>query len=279
MVIILRRLNVLMYKMIAIDMDGTLLKEDKSVSEITKEAIERARKKGVKVVITTGRPVEGITRYLKELNLVGEEDYVISFNGCLIQKARSGKVIYKSILKGSDLTYLYEIGKKLNVNMHAFSNLGCITPKLSKYTEFEVKANDMPANIVDFSAIKPDEEIDKVMMVDEPEILEEAIKKLPKEVYDKYTVVKSTPFFLEFLNRNSNKGEGVKVLAKYLGIDLKEVICIGDAGNDLHMIKFAGLGVAMGNAFEEIKKAADYITSTNEEDGVAEVIEKFILAC
>lgn len=279
MVIILRRKDVFMYKLIAIDMDGTLLREDKSVSEATKKAIERARKKGVKVVITSGRPIAGITRYLKELNLTQEEDYVISFNGGLIQKAKTKEALYKSVLKGSDLSYLYKISKQVKVNMHAFSKLGCIAPKLSKYTELEGAMCNIPVNIVDFSAIKGDEDIEKVMFVDEPEILDEAIKKIPKEVYDKYTVVKSEPYFLEFLNRNCNKGEGVKALAKYLGIDQKEVICIGDAGNDLHMIKFAGLGVAMGNAFEEIKKAADYVTSTNEEDGVAEVIEKFILAC
>lgn len=267
-----------MYKLIAVDMDGTLLKEDKSVSEATKRAIERAKKKGVKVVITSGRPIAGLTRYLKELNLAGDDDYVISFNGCLIQKAKTREILYKSILKGSDLSYLYKISKQLQVNIHAFSKLQCITPKNSKYTEVEVGINDIPINIVDFSTIKPDEDIEKVMMVDGPEILDEAIKKLPKEVYDRYTVVKSAPYFLEFLNKNSNKGEGVKALAKYLGIDQREVICIGDEENDLHMIKFAGLGVAMGNAIEEVKRAADYITSTNEENGVAEIIEKFILA-
>lgn len=267
-----------MYKLIAIDMDGTLLKEDKTVSDITKKAIERARKKGVKVVLASGRPIEGITKYLQELNLVDKEDYVLSFNGCLIQNTETREVISKNILKGSDLNYLYSISKELGVNIHAFSKLGCITPKISRYTEVEGAINGIPIHIVDFNKITPKEDIYKVMMIDEPEVLDEAVKKFPGEVYDRYTVVKSTPYFLEFLNKNSNKGEGVKSLTKYLGIKQQEVICVGDAGNDLHMIKFAGLGVAMGNAFEEIKEAADYITSTNEDDGVAQVIEKFILA-
>lgn len=87
----------------------------------------------------------------------------------------------------------------------------------------------------------------------------------------------STPFFLEFLNKNVNKGLGLQLLAKHLGIKRKEIIAIGDAENDRHMIEYAGLGIAMGNAFESIKEIADYITDSNDEDGVAKAIEKFVL--
>lgn len=267
-----------MYKLIAIDMDGTLLKNDKTISNITKKAIQEATKKGVKVVLASGRPIEGLSRYLKELNLVKDDDYVLSFNGSMLQEAKTNKVIFRNVLKGKDLLHLYRISKDIGVNIHAFSKKGCITPKMSRYTELEGSINDIPVDIIDFNKIDEDEDIIKIMMIDEPEILEEAIKKIPKFVYDKYTVVRSAPYFLEFLNKSCNKGEGVKALADYLGIKSREVICIGDAGNDIHMIKFAGLGVAMGNAFEEVKKIADYITLTNENDGVAKVIEEFILA-
>lgn len=267
-----------MYKLIAVDMDGTLLKEDKTVSDITKKSINRALKRGVKVVLASGRPIEGIEKYLEELNLTGKDDYVLSFNGAIIQNTNTRKIVEKNILKGSDLLELYKIGTKLGVNMHAFSAEGCITPKMSKFTEIEGIINKIPIKIVDFSKMNPDEDIFKVMMIDAPETLENAIRKLPKELYDKYTIVRSAPYFLEFLNKKGNKGEGIKLLAKFLGIKREEVICIGDAGNDLHMIEFAGLGVAMGNAFEEIKEAADYVTLSNEEDGVAHIIQKFILA-
>ncbi|QAA34793.1 sugar-phosphatase [Clostridium manihotivorum] len=267
-----------MYKLIAIDMDGTLLKEDKTISDMTKKAIRSAKKRGVKVVIASGRPVQGLTRYLEELELIAENEYVLSFNGALIQNTKTKEVIGKTVLKGSDLRYLYNLSKELGLNIHAFTDNGCITPKMSKYTEVEATINGIEVGIVDFNEVSVDEDIAKVMMVDEPEILEAAIEKLPKEVYEKYTVVRSAPYFLEFLNKESNKGEGVRALAEHLGIKQEEVICVGDAGNDLHMIEFAGLGVAMGNAFDEVKQVANYVTSTNEEDGVAEVIEKFILA-
>jgi hypothetical protein len=100
---------------------------------------------------------------------------------------------------------------------------------------------------------------------------------LPKELYEKYTIVRSAPYFLEFLNKKSNKGEAVKALANHLGIKQEEVMCIGDAPNDLHMIAYAGLGVAMENAFDEVKEVANFITSSNDESGVAKAIEKFVL--
>lgn len=266
------------YKLIAIDMDGTLLKHDKTVSERNKEAIKAAREKGVTVVIATGRPIDGITRYLEELDMFTDNDYVLSYNGGLVLKTKSREVICKIGLKGSDLHYLYDLSKKLGVNIHAFSETkGLITPKNSKYTEVEANINNINIIIDDYTDIEDDHSIIKIMMIDEPEVLEEAMKNLPEEVYDKYTVVRSAPHFLEFLNKDVNKGVGVEMLAKHMGITLDQVITMGDAGNDLHMIECAGMGVAMGNAVDEIKEIAQYITDTNENDGVAKAIEHLVL--
>ncbi len=267
-----------MYKLVAIDMDGTLLKEDKTISERTKKAIQSAREKGVTVVLATGRPIEGVSRYLEELNMYTEHDYVLSYNGALIQKTKSKEAVAKVALKGEDLHYLRKLSDELGVNIHAFSEKrGLITPKNSKYTEVEAEINNIEIHEMNIDNIPDDEVMIKIMMIDEPEILGEAMEKLPKEVYEKYTVVRSAPFFLEFLNKSVNKGVGVELLAKHLGVKQEEVITFGDAGNDLHMIEYAGLGVAMGNAFDEVKEAANYITDTNENDGVAKAIEKFIL--
>ena len=140
-----------------------------------------------------------------------------------------------------------------------------------------VPSNAAKINIEDFNKLEKDHSIIKIMMIDEEEVLQKAIDNLPKEVYDKYTVVRSAPYFLEFLNKEVNKGVGVEMLAKHMGITLDQVITMGDAGNDLHMIECAGMGVAMGNAFEEIKEVANYITDTNENDGVAKAIEHLVL--
>lgn len=266
-----------MYKLVAIDMDGTLLRNDKSLSKETKEVIKEARKKGVKVVLATGRPVDGVKRYLEELDLWHDNEYVLTFNGAIIKEIGQDKVICRDTLKGEDLLELYEISKNVGLNIHAFSKDGCITPVMNEYTELEGKINGINVYETSYDDVDPEEEIIKIMMIDKPEVLEEGIKKLPKEVYEKYTVVRSAPYFLEFLSKTCNKGEGVKSLAESLGIKREEVIAIGDAGNDIHMIEYAGLGVAMENAFDEVKKKANFITKSNEENGVAWVFEKFIL--
>lgn len=267
-----------MYKLIALDMDGTLLREDKTISERTKKAIKAAQEKGVYVVLATGRPVDGVTQCLEELDMLGEDDYALSYNGGLVVKTKSREVISKIALTGSDLHYLHNLSNELGVNIHAFSEIhGLITPKNSKYTEVEANINNIKIGINDFSNIEDDHSIIKVMMIDEPEVLQKAIDSLPKEVYDKYTVVRSTPYFLEFLNKKVNKGTGLELLAKHLGIKQEEVMSFGDAGNDLDMIVYAGMGVAMDNAFPEVKEAANYITDSNENDGVAKAIEKFVL--
>lgn len=267
-----------MYKLVAIDMDGTLLQKDHTISARTKKAIQKARQQDVKIVLASGRPLEGMQAYLEELDITSSDDYVLSYNGAVVQNIKTKEVIKRKVLKGKDLHYLYGLSQELGVNIHAFSKDGCITPKMSTYSKLEGTMSEIPVHIIDYSTISNDEEIIKIMMVDEPEILVHAIKNLPKEIYEKYTVVQSAPYFLEFLNKKANKGEGIRVLTEYLGIKAEEVMCIGDAGNDIHMIEFAGLGVAMGNAFEEVKKVADYITKSNNEDGVAKAIEKFIVA-
>lgn len=265
-----------MYKLIAIDMDGTLLNKDEMISERNKYAIERVRNKGIKVVIASGRPIHGLEAYLKELKLVSDEDYVMSYNGGMIQKVETKEVLVKNVLRGQDLHDLYKVAKQLNVNIHAFSDRGCITPKINTYSELEGRMNGIPVYEINYDEVKVDEEIIKVMFIDDEEIIDRVIKDLPEELYKKYNIVRSMPFFLEFLSKESGKGQGIKRLINHLGIRKEEVICIGDAGNDIDMLKFAGVGIAMGNALEEVKQIADYVTKSNQEDGVAYAIEKFV---
>ena len=267
-----------MYKLIALDMDGTLLNDDKVVSEKNKEALKKAKELGVYVVLASGRPIDGLLKFLEELNLLGEDDYVLSYNGCLVQKTKTREAVCDVTLKGRDLKYLKKLADEAGLNIHAFSKeKGLITPKENKYTTYEAHHNGIDFHIDDFSGIKDDEDIIKVMMIDEPEILDEGMKKLPSEVYEKYSVAKSAPFFLEFFNKEASKGIGVKLLADHLGIKREEIIAVGDEMNDYSMIEYAGLGVAMGNACEKIKEIANYVTDTNDNDGVAKVVEEFII--
>lgn len=267
-----------MYQLIAIDMDGTLLNETKEISERNKEAIRRAKEMGRHVVIATGRPLVGIRKYLEELEMNGDGDYVIAFNGALVQEAKSGRVIAKITLSWQDYQDLYPVSQALGVHIQALSEHHVMTPVANPYTDVEANINDIETEIIAVSEVDPSMTIVKVMFVDEPEKLDAAVQNLPEWVKEKYTIVRSSDIFLEFLDKRVNKGTGVEALANELGVAQEKVICVGDAGNDIAMISFAGLGVAMANAFDEVKEIADVITKSNEEDGVAHIIETYMLS-
>lgn len=267
-----------MYKIIALDLDGTLLNSKHKISAYTKEVISLAKAQGIKVVLASGRPLAGMQPLLDELGIDGNDDYVCHFNGAIVEKVGSGKVVNSKIVDGAAAKKVAKIAKELGVNVHAFSQeFGLITPAISTYTELEANINGIEIHLMDFDLLEDDHPITKVMMIDEGEQLSAAIDKLPKSLYDEFMIVRSAPWFLEFLNPECNKGVGIKMIADYLNVPAEQVICIGDAENDHHMLKYAGLGIAMANATEETKAIADYITLSNDEDGVAHAIKKFAL--
>lgn len=267
-----------MYKLIALDIDGTLLNSDKKISNENKAAIAAARAKGVHVVLVSGRPTSGMLGSLKELDMMSDDDYVLSFNASVVQRVKSKTIIRSQILTGKEAKQLAKLAQQLNVHIHAFSHTkGLITPALNDQTNKESKINGEPITVMDFDALADDDVIFKVMLVHHEAQLTAAIKQLPAALYEQFTIVQSAPYFLEFLNKQSNKGIGVKALADHLSIPAEQVICMGDAGNDYHMIQYAGLGVAMGNATDDIKAIANHITVSNDEHGVARVIEEFVL--
>ncbi|ENM5748446.1 Cof-type HAD-IIB family hydrolase [Vibrio mimicus] len=269
-----------MYKLIALDMDGTLLNSQKQISPRTKQAIANARQQGIQVVLASGRPIDGMRSKLEELNLTGHNDYVLYYNGSMVANVGSGQIIHQQIIDGKAAKRVARLAQEWGLNAHAFSQIhGLITPKTSQYTEVEATLNGLTITEMDFEQLADDHPIIKAMIVGEPDKLSHAISQLPEQWRKEFTVVQSAPFFLEFLNTGSNKGVGVKAIAEHLGIQANEVICMGDAENDHHMLEYAGLGIAMANAMEETKRIADHITLSNDQDGVAVAIEHFALGC
>lgn len=266
------------YKLIALDMDGTLLNSQKHISDRTFQAIAQAKAKGIKVVLASGRPVEGMRPYLKQLSLNSNADYVAHYNGSIVENAATGEVLYQHIMDGKSAKQIAQLATNLGVYTHAFSQqLGLITPKHNPYTELEAKINGLDLTEMDFSILSDDHPIIKTMMVADAELLTQAITQLPAHLHQTYTVVQSAPYFLEFLNPKSNKGAAIQAIATYFNIAPQEVIAMGDAENDHHMLEYAGLGIAMGNAMPQTKAIADHITLSNDEDGVAAAIEHFVL--
>ncbi|EFI83985.1 Phosphatase YidA [Listeria grayi] len=269
----------IVYKLVAIDIDGTLLNDAHEITTEVKQAIRKAKAMGVKVVLCTGRPLVGVAQYLSDLELREEGDYVITFNGALIQDTFTKEVISHLTLTKEDLEEIYQTSKDINLHMHFFDDKFIYTPNrhVGKYTIVEAYLTNSQLLIEDIENIPEDFLMSKAMFIDEGPTLEAGIAKLSDEFREKYNLVRSASFYLEVLNKQASKGNAVKLLAETLGIKQSEVIAIGDHENDTTMIEYAGLGVAMGNAIPAIKELANHVTTTNNESGVAKVFEDFIL--
>ncbi len=266
-----------MIRLCTIDLDGTLFDKEKNISYENRKAIQEAKKNGCKIVIASGRPLEGVSPVLQTLNLTSDDDYVICYNGAKILNSKTKQVISSSYITGKDVKLLYQESLRLGTFIHAFqSDETLITTMHNPYTDVEVKINHIQDNIVDFTQIKDSDTFIKCMLVGDDETITSAIKRLNPELKDKYCVVRSSKIFLEFLNPETNKGMALEKLASYLGIGMAETMAIGDAGNDFEMIKRAEIGVAMANSFPEILKIADSITASNEASGVAEALNSYV---
>lgn len=267
-----------MFKLIALDMDGTLLKGDNTISQETKKAINLAKEKGIKIVITTGRPLQGVMNYLEDLGLINDDEYVITYNGSSVYNTKTLEPIVRNGITGKDFKDIYKLSKSLGVEFHGFTNECCIAPQKNKYTEAEILHNNIDVKIIDIeNDINHTDFIIKAMILDEKEKLDEAVNKISKEYFEKYNSLRTASFIFEFMNKNCSKSSALKALCNHLGISKNEVIAFGDGDNDIDMLQFAGIGVAMGNASQYVKSKADYVTLSNEEDGIADALYKKIL--
>ncbi|MBO0470040.1 Cof-type HAD-IIB family hydrolase [Enterococcus sp. DIV0242_7C1] len=268
-----------MIKLVAIDLDGTLLDSKKEISSRNKAVLAQAKAAGVKVVLCTGRPLAAIEGYLETLDLRDNGDYSITFNGGLVQKNDTGEIIEKNPMPLEDIHVLHGLAETLNVPLDILSDGIVLQLPVSKeYTSLYSQLNNLltfePVELVDLTAERI---YNKAVVAIDEDYLDEQIKKIPSEFYDKYEVIKTRSNLLEFMPKGITKAYGISLLAKDLAIEQEEIMTIGDEENDLPMIEYAGLGVAMENAVPRVKELADVITDTNDNDGVAKAIEKFVL--
>ena len=271
-----------MYKLVATDMDGTLLNSHGELSEENIKALRQAIDKGVKIVFTTGRGIRAITKFINALGFNEREEYVITNNGVSLYNSKTLECLKVNALKGQDLKFLCELGLEFGAKIHVYDypSEGCVILEENEFAAFERKHIGMPVFIEpDFclNIIKDNRQAFKVLYLGSEELLDDIQNKIPKYIYEKFAVVRSLPIVLEIFNKDCNKGNAVRDLGKMLNISKDEIIAIGDQQNDFEMIKFAGMGVAMGNAIGILKEVANYITDTNDNNGVAKVINKFVL--
>lgn len=267
------------YRLLALDLDGTLTNSRKEITPPTLKALIDIQEKGVKVVLASGRPVYGIIPLAEQLHLADYGSYLLGFNGGRIIDCRTKQAVYNQTLPDNIVMTLFHMVKQYpGLDIITYTDdriLSGINP--NKYTELESRINHMPViEMVDFTINVP-EHPNKFLVTGEPEIIARCKDELTAYYHTKLSIYCSDPFFLEIMPRGIDKGNSLSQLLKTTGISAEQMICCGDGYNDITMIELAGLGVAMENAQPIVKSLADYITKSNDEDGVLHVINKFLL--
>lgn len=274
-----------MIKLIGIDLDQTLLNDDRLIGSDDKITLSNISKKNVKIVFASGRPyTKTINSFYSDINVF--DGYYLAFNGEAIYNIKTNELVKSNLLTKSDLEYIYPIIKAIikdyeKISLYLYHDEKyldyttiCYTDYENKYTHIEDRNNYTIVKVV------PDltkyYDAHKFMIAGEPSIMNEIYNKIPDEVKRKYTVVTSMPCFIEILKKGNSKYNSLLDVAKIYNITSDEIMAIGDSMNDYEMIKNSKIGIAMGNSRKEIKEISDYITKSNNECGVSVAINEYI---
>ena len=263
--------------MFAADLDGTLLGRKSKVSERTVETINKLKKAGIFIVIASGRSKEEIMSLVSDFQLdMYDKAYLLPYNGALTIKADNMDIIKRTTLSNNDLSCIIGAIHDAGMFCHLYPETGLMVS--DGLTEAQILGKEAMDGFTTIS--KNLENIPawayKILVFDSKEKLDILRNGLPSEIKEKYGVFKSAPFLLEFSNKIATKGSAMKDLADSLGIDQDQIIAFGDEENDISLLNEAGLGVAMANATDIVKKQADLIAPSNEEDGVSRILEAIL---
>ncbi|GAA3636781.1 Cof-type HAD-IIB family hydrolase [Lactobacillus hamsteri] len=265
-------------KMIAVDLDGTLLNSHHQIDEKTVIALQKANKLGIKVVPASGRPLPGVLPYLEKLKISGQDNYAIVFNGALVQNL-TGKTIINHNMNYDDLKYLLDVQKLSKSNLHFMCEKFYYTldHDFSLTMSRVSYLSGMPFKVREFDQIATDFTFLKGEYTGTKKEMDLLGRKLSNQFKQDYNVARSDREIWEINKKSASKGNAIHELAQKLNIDDQEVIIFGDQGNDLSMFSRPDfLKVAMGNAIDEIKEKANFVTADNDHNGIAEALDKFV---
>ena len=265
------------YKVLVLDLDGTLTNSKKKITDYTKKILLNLQKKGVHIVLASGRPEYGIWPIAKELELEKYGGYILAFNGGKIVECSTKKTIFERTIEYSYVQEIYEQVKDKKVALLTYENDSLITetPK-DFYVEKESFINKMKIKGVEDFIQYISFPITKCLITGDGTYLERLEKKLQEYFKDELSIYRSEPFFLEIMPQHIDKAYSLQKLLNSIGLTAEQMICCGDGYNDVSMIEYAGLGVAMENAQSIVKDSADFITRSNDEDGILHVIQTFM---
>ena len=262
--------------MLVLDMDDTLLTDDHKISDENKEMLFKAQQLGVYVVLASGRPTLAMTAFAKELKLDVNNSFMLSFNGAVITDLKEDKVLFEQSLTQQQIHELYDYSLKSKTHIITYIDGQILSETDSEYIEVEKHITGLQHNkVTNFKDAVTSSAV-KCILLEEPTYLKSVETDL-KVAMPHLSVSMSKPFFLEVAPNGIDKAASVKFLAKKLNILQSEIIAVGNAGNDLSMIEYAGLGVWVDNVDPELRDRADVIVASNNNHGVAEVVRRFIL--
>lgn len=264
-------------KLIAMDLDGTLNNDQKQITPKTREVLMRAQTQGIRLALASARPSPGLYKERDALQMQQYGGILMSYNGGRIVDASDNKVLFETCMELSQARWVLRMLEKLPVTPILDDGRQFYVTDASGYkVEYECRNNSMQCtqveNLADFLHFAPV----KILMSVLPEHILDVQKKIARVLPGDLTVVQTAPFYLEIIPATVNKGQGIGEICRILDISTESVIAFGDAENDIPMLQTAGIGVAMGNAAYLVKESADWVTLSNNEDGIAAALEKLI---
>ena len=264
-------------KVLILDIDGTLTNSKKEITDTVLHSLLDIQKNGAKLIIASGRPTHGVKWIADALRLSEYSGYVLCFNGARIANVKTGEVVYQQKFPRECLAPLYEYAKEHDMGLVTYEEDTVIAAtRLDAHMEFEARLNHMELKQVKDFPSYVDFDVNKCLFtagVDEAPALERELAIRYKGVISIY---RSEPFFIECMPQGVDKAASLAHLFPKIGVSREDAVACGDGFNDISMIKYAGVGVAMANAQEAVKEAADMVTKrTNDEDGLLEVLEKY----
>ena len=268
------------YKLLVLDVDGTLLNDEREISKRTLAALLKVQQMGVRIVLASGRPTYGLMPLAKTLELGNYGGFVLSYNGCQIIKAQNGEILFERRINPEMLPYLEKKARKNGFAIFTYHDDTLITDSPdNEYIKNEALLNNLKIIKEDEFSTAIDFAPCKCMLVsDKEKALIGLEQHWEKRLAGTLDALRSEPYFLEVVPCGVNKANTLGALLEHLGVTREEVIAVGDGVCDVTMLQLAGMGVAMGHSQDSVKVCADYVTASNEEDGVALAVEKLILA-
>jgi Cof subfamily protein (haloacid dehalogenase superfamily) len=266
-------------RLLALDLDDTLLRSDLTISYQTRNAIKKAEAAGVIVVLASGRIPAAMDQFAGLLGMHKKTGYLICNNGTLIQESHTGKIVYEIRMDAKIALTAFDLADAEGFPVQIYEDDIMYVSRHNEYTGYDQKLTGLRQVVVEHFRAMVANGCHKLLIPGDPKLLHPLESILRTYLGDNITIFTSKPYFLELLPVNTNKGTALEKVANLLGVNQKDVIAIGDSMNDEAMLRWAGMGIAMANSDERIKNIADMVTSRdNDDDGVTEVIEKYILS-